>query len=154
MRSLIVYQSVHKHNTEKVVKVMATVLGAQAARPAEVDPQVLRQAELVGFGSGIFYGKHHASLLRFIDKLPPEPGKKVFLFSTSGVREMIVNRFNKAITAAIEAKRFDVVGTFWCKGFTDWGPFKLIGGLARGHPDADDLARAEGFARSLLESLS
>jgi hypothetical protein len=30
-----------------------------------------------------------------------------------------------------------------------WGPFKLLGGGSKGHPNQDDLARAKSFAENL-----
>ena len=45
----------------------------------------------------------------------------------------------------IDDKHDNLVGRFSCKGFDTFGPFKLIGGVAKGHPDDRDLAAAVGF---------
>ena len=50
----------------------------------------------------------------------------------------------------IEDKHDKLVGRFSCKGFDTFGPFKLIGGVAKGHPDDKDLAEAVEFYRNLI----
>lgn len=47
-------------------------------------------------------------------------------------------------------KHDKLVGRFSCKGFDTFGPFKLIGGVAKGHPDDRDLAAAVEFYRNLI----
>ena len=42
-----------------------------------------------------------------------------------------------------------MLGEFGCRGFDTFGPFKLAGGIAKGHPDALDLEEARKFYRSL-----
>lgn len=42
------------------------------------------------------------------------------------------------------------MGRFSCKGFDTFGPFKLIGGVAKGHPDDRDLAAAVEFYKKLI----
>lgn len=44
----------------------------------------------------------------------------------------------------------ELVGRFSCKGFDTFGPFKLIGGVAKGHPDDRDLAAAVEFYKKLI----
>ncbi|WP_418290112.1 hypothetical protein, partial [Massilicoli timonensis] len=42
-----------------------------------------------------------------------------------------------------------LVGRFSCKGFDTFGPFKLIGGVSKGHPDEKDIAAAIEFYNGL-----
>jgi flavodoxin len=58
-KTLLVLFSYHHNNTEKVAKIFARVLNAQIRTPEQVDPEEVRQYELVGFGSGIDSGKHY-----------------------------------------------------------------------------------------------
>ena len=44
-----------------------------------------------------------------------------------------------------------VLGEFSCKGYDTFGPFRLVGGIAKGHPDAADLEDARRFYRVLRE---
>ena len=47
-------------------------------------PETVASADLVGFGSGIYFGNHHKTLLAFAESLPVRQGGRAFVFSTSG----------------------------------------------------------------------
>ena len=51
----------------------------------------------------------------------------------------------------IAYKHDNIVGRVSCKGFDTFGPFKLIGGVSKGHPDGKDLAVAAEFYNGLTE---
>ena len=55
-----------------------------------------------------------------------------------------------SIDTIAKRKHANVVGQFSCKGYDTFGPFKLIGGLAKGHPDARDLRQATSFVKRLI----
>ena len=130
MKSIIIYNSVHHRNTEKIAKVMAEILKADLTDPSETDTDKIKKYDLIGFGSGIYVGKHHKKLLEFIDDLPVFKNKKVFIFSTSGMHEGgILNRFNKPLEKRLLKKGFTIIGKFSCLGFDTVGPLKLIGAL-------------------------
>ena len=82
MKNAIIYVSIHHSNTEKVAKTFAKILDADLKKPEQIDPSGLSDFDLIGFGSGIYYGKHHKSLLEFAEKLPPT-NKKAFIFSNN-----------------------------------------------------------------------
>ena len=104
-------------------------------------------SDLVGFGSGIYGGRHHRLLLEFVDGLPRSDGKQAFIFSTSGGPNG--SKSHRRLKEALARKGFAILGEFSCKGFDTFGPFKLIGGLNKGRPNGQDLADAERFAREL-----
>jgi flavodoxin len=154
MKALMIYVSVHHGNTEKVAKVMANVLGADLLQVRQVDASMLDRYDLIGFGSGIYFGKHHESLLDFVDRLPVGRNKKGFIFSTSGLRKIpLVHDFDKPLTRRLQRKGFDIIGEFSCRGLDTYRATKLVGGVNKGRPDANDLKQAEDFARGLKESL-
>ena len=125
MKALIIYISVHHGNTERVAKVMADILDADLLKVKQVDASMLEQYDLIGFGSGIYFGKHHKSLLDFADKLPMLRNKKAFIFST--------------------------IGQFSCRGFdTSWAAM-IVGGINRDRPNTKDLKQAKYFARGLKD---
>ncbi len=144
MKTLIIYKSVHHMNTEKVARVMAEALGAKLAQPEEVDPASLAEYDLIGFGSGIYMGKHHKALLDFAGRLPQQ-NKAAFVFSTAGSGK----NQHKVLLDLLRQKGFTIKGEFTCAGFDTFGPFKLVGGLKKGHPDAKDLEDARAFALGL-----
>ena len=84
MKTLIVYTSVHHQNTEKVAKVMIDELDADYVHTEHAKAETLEAHDLIGFGSGIYFGKHHKTLLQFVESLPTVMQKRAFVFSTSG----------------------------------------------------------------------
>jgi flavodoxin len=153
MKALIIYISVHHGNTERVAKVMANTLDADLLQLKQTDASMLEQYDLIGFGSGIYFGKHHGSLLDYIDKLPMLRNKKAFIFSTSGLRKIpFVHDFDKPLRKKLQQKGFDIIGEFSCRGLDTYRATKLVGGVNKGRPNADDLRQAEDFARGLKNS--
>jgi flavodoxin len=61
MKALVICVSVHYGNTKKIAGAIADVLHAQVCTPDKVDVRMLDDCELIGVGSGIYYGKHHLS---------------------------------------------------------------------------------------------
>jgi flavodoxin len=153
MKALIIYISVHHGNTEKVAKVMANILDAALLEVKQANASMLEQYDLIGFGSGIYFGKHHKSLLDFVDRLPMFKNKKAFIFSTSGLRKIrLVHNFDKPLKERLQRKGFDIIGEFSCRGLDTYRATKLVGGINRGRPDAKDLKQAEDFAKGLKNS--
>lgn len=149
----MVYVSVHHGNTEKVARVMADILDADLLEASQADATVLERYDLIGFGSGIYSGKHHKSLLDFVDKLPVVTNKKAFIFSTSGLRKMrFIHDFDKPMEERLQRKGFDIVGEFSCRGYDTSKAAMIIGGINSGRPNTRDLQQAEDFARRLSNS--
>lgn len=153
MKALIIYISVHHGNTEKIAKVIANILGAALLEVQQANASMLEQYDLIGFGSGIYFGKHHKSLLDFVDKLPMLKNKKAFIFSTSGLRKIwFVHNFDKPLRKKLQRKGFDIIGEFSCRGLDTYRATKLVGGVNKGRPNAEDLRQAEDFASGLKNS--
>ena len=150
MKTLIICFSYHHKNTEKIASVLAKILEAKVKAPTTVDPNELSDFDLVGFGSGISFGKHYKDLLDLTDKLPKVTNKKAFIFSTSGQANN-GPKFHKKLREALESKGFSIVGEFNCAGFDTYGALKIFGGIQKGRPDADDLKQAEAFAVGLKQ---
>ena len=55
----------------------------------------------------------------------------------------------KSIEAAVSGKQAEILGGYECFGFNTFGPFKLIGGIAKGHPDSDEISGAVKFYEQL-----
>lgn len=146
MKKLIVYESIHHGNTEKIGKAMAEHLNADLIKTNDVNVNTLKDYDLIGFGSGIYNGKLHKNVLDLIDKLPTLSNKKTFVFSTSGQGKA---KYNNTIEQKLKEKGFEVVGSFACKGYDTFGPFKLIGGIAKGRPNENDIQKAKEFAEKL-----
>ena len=152
MKTLIICKSIHHGNTQKIAEVIAKVLEAKLVKPEELDINTVTEYDLIGFGSGIYYGKHHKDLLSVVDNLFSVKNKKAFIFSTSGTGEKNISRNHRLIREKLMAKGFIIAGEFSCRGFDSFGLLKLIGGINKGRPDEHDLRKAEDFARRLKDS--
>jgi len=157
METAVIYVSIHHGNTEKIAKEIANILEARLLKVEEANPECLSEFDLLGFGSGIYYGKYHKNLLRLIHELPIMERKKAFVFSTSGVSDRLIeenlHRNNQTIRDALAGKKFDIIGEFSCCGFMTWAYYRLVGGRNKGRPNPDDLRRARIFAENLREKM-
>ncbi|MFH1393906.1 MAG: flavodoxin family protein [Candidatus Micrarchaeota archaeon] len=155
MKCVIICKSVHNGNTKKIADSMAEVLNADVRLPTDVEMNACEEYDLIGIGSGIYHSKHHDSLFRLVQQLrPSRQGNRIFIFSTSGMEERKhLNDYTKPLKDMLLAKGFDVVGTFSCRGYDNWGPFKLVGGINKGRPNDEDVANARQFASKLAERL-
>ena len=153
MRSLLILYSYHHKNTEKVADVFARVLDAQIKTPQEVNIEELQEYDLIGFGSGIYSGKHHQSLFDLVDEIPQVTDRKAFIFSTcSFARE--VDKNHTTLREKLQSKGYNIVDEFGCRGFNTNSFIKYFGGMNKGRPNAEDLKNAEEFAKGMLYSHS
>jgi flavodoxin len=137
---------------------MANTLGAVLFKPDEVNAKALSEYDLIGFGSGIYYSKHHKTLLNLVNRLPTVKNKKAFIFSTAGVSDQSVqknlSKNHQKLRNKLAERGFNIIGEFSCCGFITWGYFKLFGGRNIGRPNQDDLRKASEFAENLKMTLN
>lgn len=154
MKTLIIYKSTGRKNTEKVAQAMAGAINAKLVKVGEVTPEELAGYDLIGFGSGIYFFKHHKELIGFVEKMPAMK-RNVFIFSTMGTYR---EENHKPLREKLVAKGCEIVGEFSCPGAS--GPLAshmnlefagLIGGKNKGHPDEEDLNKARAFVKSLMK---
>jgi flavodoxin len=159
MKSLLVMYSYHHKNTEKLATVFASILDAPIKSPHEITPDVLEDYDLIGFGSGIYDGKHHKFLMDLVQTLPINDNKKAFLFSTDGtprglmkndsmLREKML-KDHAILREKLQSRGYIIVGEFNCAGFNTNSFLKLFGGVNKGRPNAEDLQHAAEFAQNL-----
>ncbi|WP_225726518.1 MULTISPECIES: flavodoxin family protein [unclassified Nocardia] len=144
MKALIVCVSVSHGNTRKVADVMGQVLQARVVEPEQVDIAELADYDLIGFGSGIFFQAFHPRLRQFVRSLPEAERGRAFVFTTSGFPPVF-----RPFVRLVERKGFEVADTFSCRALDTMPPFKLVGGVNKDRPNADDLAAARAFAEGL-----
>ncbi|MGQ9546042.1 MAG: flavodoxin family protein [Dehalococcoidia bacterium] len=150
----MVYVSVHHGNTEKVARVISDVLGADLLPVKEAEAGMLEWYDLIGFGSGIYVGRHHESLLSFVEMLPTLRNKKAFIFSTSGLRKIpFIHNFDKPLRERLQRKGFTIIGEFSCRGYDTSRAAMIIGGVNRDRPNTRDLQKAKDFARGLINKV-
>jgi len=161
MKPLLILYSYHHRNTEKIAQAMAKALDAIIANPQHVTD--IRDYDLIGFGSGIYGGKHHQQILELLESLPNEKNKKAFIFSTYGAPE-IVSRENeikkyteknhRALREKLLKKGYIILDEFSCPGYNTNSFLKLFGGINIGRPNAQDIKRAQEFALNIKHRIS
>jgi len=138
-------------NTLKIAKAISDVLKIKhKIKLISVEQANLKDIEncdLLGFGSGIYAWNFHKDLVSFINKIPSQNEKNIFIFSTSGDGTI---KQHKKIKEILTSKGFNITTEFACKGLFNWGPFKLFGGTNKGRPNEDDIKKAQDFAKSFF----
>ena len=145
MKTAIVYYSKHHGNTKKLLDAIAaknevTLIDVTAQQPVD-----LAEYDRIGFASGIYYASFAKQLLVYAAEHLPE-GRDVFYIYTHGAPK---GDFLKAIREIAAKKKCREIGEYRCRGFDTFGPFKLVGGIAKGHPTESEIKAAVDFYRQL-----
>jgi len=141
MKTAIVYVSTHHGNTKKLAEAIAAVYDVtliDGTKEKEID---LTGYDCIGLASGIAFGSFYPRMLSLMKESLPY-GKKVFFLYTCGSKKKV---YTKAAAKIAIVKGCSILGEYGCLGFDTFGPFRLIGGIAKGHPDADEIAKAVEF---------
>lgn len=147
----IICTSVHHNNTGRVADTLAEALHASVHSPEEAKTLDVSESDLLGFGSGIYFGRHHQSLLQLVDSWPTRPCR-VFVFSTAGLP--FLRWFQHyALRKRLVQRGFEVVGEFCCRGWDTVGPLWFMGGINCKHPNAKDFANARAFALKIKDAI-
>lgn len=148
MKILAVVESPHMGNTRKIAQAMAQAEPMEITDVEHLTQYNLHDYDIVGFGSGIYFGRHDKKLVELVSKFCGEKAY-TFVFSTSGASSFDKN--NKPLIDLLESKNKIVLGSFGCKAFDKFGPFKLVGGINKGRPDENDLENAKKFITEVTE---
>ncbi len=149
MKTAICYYSKHHGNTKRLLnairKADSDVTLINCARKHETD---LREYDRIGFASGIYYGSFAKPLLSFAQINLPDRKDVFFIFTCGSMSGSYTNK----IRETVEAKEARILGEYGCYGYDTFGPFKLIGGIRKGHPTDAEIRSAVNFYRRLDEN--
>lgn len=147
MKKIIIYESIHHGNTEKIAHALAETLRADFKKAHEVSPEALKNYDLIGFGSGVYFLKLHQQLFKLAEQIDSLKNKQCFIFSTSGSS---FGKFShRKLRFILKQKEAEILGEFSCKGFDTYGIFGILGGINKGKPSEKDLEKARNFALEL-----
>ena len=145
MKTVIIYGSRHHGNTKKVCDRIATECGAELVEAVSVDESFRwEDYELIGFASGIAYGRFYDDVVRAAQKVPKS--KKVFFLYTCARND---KDFSSGIQKTVSDRGSDCIGSYGCRGYNTYGPLKLIGGMNKNNPSEDELKGAVDFVKDL-----
>ncbi len=145
MKTIILYASRHHGNTKKLVDAIVE------AHP-EVDTLDVKQLvnneypdlseyHLIGVATGIYYSEIDKDMARVLSNVL-QPQDKVFGLMTYGGKN---KWYGKDIDGICRMKQAVFMGVYGCAGFDTWGPFKLVGGVQKGHPTDEEIQGAVAF---------
>ena len=145
MATAIVYYSKHHGNTKKLLDAISAENKVTLIDVTKQPSADLIGYDRIGFASGIYYNSFAKQLLSFAQEYLPE-NKEVFYLFTHGAPKGV---FLTAIRKIAEQKHCREVGSYHCLGYDTFGPFKLVGGIAKGHPTEEEIKAAADFYRKL-----
>ncbi len=148
MKAAIAYYSQHHGNTKKLLDAISKEFeDIKLINVVECKEADLSDYDIIGFASGTYGGEFSKAVLEFArNNLPSK--KRVFLINTYGLK----GAYKKEMERIIADKSCQLLGTYGCRGFVTVGPFKLIGGMAKGHPDERDINGAIEFFRKIIQN--
>ncbi len=149
MKTVIIYTSLHQGNTKRLVESLAhnniDIIDILSNKDADIS-----EYDCIGIASGIAYGKYYPQMLEYLSKKMPKD-KMVFFIHTAGDPKEKHNAAAKAIADNLGCKD---MGTYYCKGFDTYGPWKLIGGINKNRPNSTDITNVQKFLMDILSKCS
>ncbi len=145
MKTAIVYYSKHHGNTKKLLDAVAKENYIDLIDVTDTSLTDLSGYDRIGFASGIYYSKFQKALIKYAaDNLPDN--KETFFIYTYGAKK---DGYTNAIRKEVNKHNAKILGEFGCFGFNTFGPFKLVGGIAKGHPNKTDFDNVVNFYENL-----
>ena len=146
MTTAIVYYSQHHGNTKKLLDAIKAADPSVELVDVTSQPTTdLSSNDRIGFASGIYFSAFAKQIVSYADTYLPED-KEVFYIYTHGAPK---GDFLKAMREIAGKKHCKELGEYRCQGFDTFGPFKLVGGIAKGHPTEDEIKAAVEFYKGL-----
>lgn len=145
MRTVIVYYSKHHGNTKKLLDAIAAAADVDLIDVTASESADLSGYDRIGFASGIYYGSFAKQIQTFAAENLPE-NRQVFLIETCGAPR---KGYFSAMERIAAGRNCPVIGRYECLGYDTFGPFKLVGGLQKGHPTEDEIRKAVEFYEGL-----
>jgi len=153
MKTVIIYQSFHHQNTEKVVKAVAQIFQCEIVPLTKATPEILADYDIIGFASGVYFAKPHIGFGKLIAS-NRKNGRKCFIIATSGAPEAFYNKFHDNFRKTFNDAGFEIIDFFDCRGFDTYPAIsKPFGGFAKGHPNDKDLEKAKTWAKNLTNKI-
>ena len=145
MRTAVIYYSEHHGNTKKLLDAIAAAAPDVELIDVTKGEKDLSGYDRIGIASGIYFSNFAKQVLAYVEARLPE-NKPVFYLYTHGAPG---GDFLKGIRAITTKKHCKELGEYRCQGFDTFGPFKLVGGIAKGHPTTDEIDKAVAFYKGL-----
>ncbi|MCX7881214.1 MAG: flavodoxin [Patescibacteria group bacterium] len=154
MKILIIYFSFHHQNTKKLAfylkeKLKASIIDLQTNSLSKIKKEI-KKYSIIGFGSGIYFGKHHQLLFKLIDQIPKLNNKKAIIFSTAGLPSFKFF-WHLSLRKKLKNKGFKIIGEFSLPGYDTFGFLKYFGGINKEKPTKNDLIEITDKVKQILK---
>lgn len=149
MKSAICYYSYHHQNTLKVIEAMTEGYPVDLVDITQYPKYDLSHYDLIGFASGIYGFNVHQALITFTQQNLPR-GKKLFFVYTYGLYKGLGS---KDLAKIAQEREASILGEYSCRGYDTFGPLKFLGGIAKNHPNEQDLSQAKIFFHNISHEL-
>ncbi len=146
MKTAILYESWHHGNTKRHCDEIKKEYQDVILLNVKEDVIALEEYDLIGIASGVAFGGFYKEILQVTKDKMPE-GKNVFLMYTCGKTGP---DYAKSIKRILSKKNCNVLGTYYFKGYDTYGPFKLVGGISKGHPTESEIQGAVRFYGEII----
>lgn len=146
MKTAIAYYSYHHNNTKKLLDAIVEKNKDVVLIDVTKNPLAdLSSYDRIGFASGIYFSSFAKPIIAFATDNLPE-GKDVFYIYTHGAP---AGTFLGAMREIAVKRNCRELGFYNCRGFDTFGPFKILGGIAKGHPTEAEIEAAVSFYQGL-----
>ena len=146
MKTAIAYFSKHHGNTKKLLDAIAEQEEVTLINAADTKKADLTSFDCIGFASGIYFASFAGQLLEFAETNLPDK-KDVFFIGTCGVQSGV---YFESIRKITKTKQCLELGAYMCLGYDTFEPFKLLGGISKGHPNDEEIAKAVSFYQTVI----
>ena len=143
---VIIYTSLHHGNTLKLVKAISDKYNIEIIDATEKSVVDLQKYDVIGFASGIDFGKFYEAIEDFAKENLPIKKQVFFLYTCAMERKGFTNSMREIVAK----KDAEVLGEYGCKGYNTYGPWKVIGGMNKKHPTEEEILLAVKFFENLL----
>ena len=146
-KTVIIYASTHHGNTRKLIEAISEKYQIDIIDAIEQKFANLSEYDLIGFASGIDFGKFYDAVEQFLKDNLPE-NKAVFFMYTCA-------RDDKDFTYTMRTEAMKrhalLLGEYGCRGYNTYGAWKVIGGMNKHHPTKKELDGAVQFYELLIK---
>ena len=146
-KTVIIYASTHHGNTRKLIEAISEKYQIDIIDATEQKFANLSEYDLIGFASGIDFGKFYDAVEQFLKDNLPE-NKAVFFMYTCA-------RDDKDFTYTMRTEAMKrhalLMGEDGCRGYNTYGAWKVIGGMNKHHPTKKELDGAVQFYELLIK---
>jgi hypothetical protein len=145
-KTLILYRSPHHGNTKKLLDAIVAAHPDVVLAQAGEDAFDASQYDRIGIASGVYMGKPHRTLRKALEGIIGGR-RKAFAVYTCG--DPAGGKYGESFLALLSSKGFAPDGLYWSVGWDSFGPLRLMGGVNKGRPNAEEIRGAVAFYEGL-----